>query len=74
MLKLQPNVGRQDRMIRIIAGVAIVAVGVYFKSWWGAIGLLPIATAVLRWCPGYASLHINTCETEESQGSGKVGG
>ncbi|WP_022948755.1 YgaP family membrane protein [Methylohalobius crimeensis] len=71
MLKLQPNVGSKDRMIRIIAGVAIVAVGLYFKSWWGAIGLLPIATAVLRWCPGYAPLHINTCEAEESQGPEK---
>ncbi|XSG83676.1 MAG: YgaP family membrane protein [Methylohalobius sp. ZOD2] len=71
MLKLQPNVGSKDRMIRIIAGVAIVAVGLYFKSWWGAIGLLPIATAVLRWCPGYVPLNINTCEAEESQGTEK---
>ncbi|MBN2701060.1 MAG: DUF2892 domain-containing protein [Methylothermaceae bacterium] len=71
MLKLQPNVGSKDRMIRIIAGVAIVAIGLYFKSWWGAIGLLPIATAVLRWCPGYAPLNISTCEAEESQGPEK---
>jgi hypothetical protein len=29
------------------------------------IGLLPIATAVLRWCPAYAPLNISTCEAEE---------
>lgn len=68
MLKLQPNVGRKDRLIRIIAGVAIVALGLFFKSWWGIIGLLPIATAVLRWCPVYAPLNISTCEAGESEG------
>ncbi len=68
MLKLQPNVGRKDRLIRIIVGVAIVALGLFFKSWWGLIGLLLIATAVLRWCPAYAPLNINTCEKEESVG------
>ncbi|MCX8049396.1 MAG: DUF2892 domain-containing protein [Methylohalobius sp.] len=71
MLKLEPNVGRKDRLIRIVAGVAIVALGVFFKSWWGLIGLLPIATAVLRWCPAYAPLGINTCEPGE-EGAGKA--
>ncbi len=67
MLKLEPNVGRKDRLIRIVAGVAIVALGLYFKSWWGVIGLVPIATAVLRWCPAYAPLNIDTREPEEKQ-------
>jgi hypothetical protein len=65
MLNLKPNVGRKDRLIRIVAGVAILALGLFFKSWWGLIGLLPIATAVLRWCPAYAPLNISTCEAEE---------
>ncbi len=69
MLKLEPNVGRKDRLIRIIAGVAIVGLGLYFKSWWGVIGLVPIATAVLRWCPAYAPLNIDTREPEEKQSS-----
>jgi len=67
MLKLEPNVGRKDRLIRIIAGVVIVGLGLYFKSWWGVIGLVPIATAVLRWCPAYAPLNIDTREPEEKQ-------
>lgn len=65
MLKLEPNVGKTDRLIRIVAGVIIVGVGLYFKSWWGAVGLIPIATAVLRWCPAYAPLKINTTEADE---------
>lgn len=72
MLKLQPNVGQKDRLSRIIAGVAIMALGLFFKSWWGIIGLLPIATAVLRWCPVYASLNISTCEAGEEK-AGKAG-
>ena len=57
---MQCNVGKTDRMIRIVAGVAIVAAGFYYQSWWGAVGLIPIATGVLRWCPPYNLLGIST--------------
>jgi hypothetical protein len=30
-------------------------------GWWGAIGLVPIATALIGWCPAYRLLGINTC-------------
>jgi type IV secretory pathway TrbD component len=33
------NVGTIDRSLRIVAGLAAIALGVYFQSWWGAIGL-----------------------------------
>jgi len=69
MLKLEPNVGRKDRLIRIIAGVVIVGLGLYFKSWWGLIGLLAIATAILRWCPAYVPLKMDTREPEEKEES-----
>ncbi|BCX82231.1 hypothetical protein MIT9_P1816 [Methylomarinovum caldicuralii] len=67
MLKLQPNIGRKDRLIRIIAGVAIAGAGLYFKQWWGILGLIPIATAVLRWCPAYVPLNMDTREPDEKQ-------
>lgn len=57
---MKKNVGSVDRMIRIIIGLAIIAGGVYYHSWWGAIGALPIVTAVIGWCPPYALLGINT--------------
>lgn len=57
---MQCNVGKSDRMVRIIAGVAIIAAGFYFQSWWGAIGLVPLTTGVLRWCPPYQLLGIDT--------------
>ncbi|TAE23464.1 MAG: DUF2892 domain-containing protein [Candidatus Kapaibacterium sp.] len=58
------NVGNTDRAIRIIAGVAIAAAGVYFQSWWGAIAAVPIATAFMRWCPAYAPFGISTCRVQ----------
>lgn len=57
---MQCNVGNTDRMLRIIAGVVIVAIGVVTGSWWGAIGLVPIATGLMRWCPAYTPFGINT--------------
>ncbi len=61
---MKSNVGGIDRGIRFIAGLAVVGAGVYFQSWWGAIGLVFIATALIKWCPPYALLGINTCKTK----------
>ena len=54
------NVGRADRWIRIVLGLIILALGFYFKTWWGLIGLLPIITASLGWCPLYLPFGIHT--------------
>jgi len=47
------NVGKTDRMLRVIAGLAIIGAGVYFQNWLGAIGLVPLLTGVFRFCPAY---------------------
>ena len=47
-------------VIRIIVGVAICAAGWYYHSWWGLIGLVPIATAAIGWCPAYLPFKIST--------------
>jgi len=60
------NVGSTDKVLRIVVGVAIVGVGVYFQSWWGAIGAVPILTALMGWCPPYALLGINTCKSKKA--------
>lgn len=59
------NVGKTDRIIREVAGLAILVAGIYFKSWWGAIGLVPLLTAIFRFCPAYVPFGINTSKTEE---------
>ena len=59
------NIGTLDKTIRIILGIAILALGLWLKSWWGLIGLLPLATALVGWCPPYALLGISTCKTDQ---------
>lgn len=55
------NMGNTDRILRIIAGVAIIGAGIYFNSLWGAIGLIPLLTGIFRFCPAYKLLGMNTC-------------
>jgi hypothetical protein len=63
---MKSNLGKTDRILRTIAGVAIIAVGIIGHSWWGAIGLIPIATAAIRWCPAYHLLGLSTCQPNRS--------
>jgi hypothetical protein len=60
---MKANVGRTERLIRFAVGVVIVAIGVAYESWWGAVGLVPIVTALVGWCPPYALLGIDTRST-----------
>lgn len=59
---MNKNVGKIDKTIRIIAAVAIGALGIYFESWWGLIALVPLATALIGWCPLYCPLGASTCK------------
>lgn len=64
---MERNVGGIDRNIRIVAGVAVIAAGVVYESWWGAVGLIPITTALFGWCPPYAILGINSCKEKHKE-------
>lgn len=55
------NIGKVDRVARIVVGVIFIVLGVMTGSWLGLIGLIPIATAVISWCPLYDLLKINSC-------------
>ncbi len=59
---MKRNVGGTDRVIRGIVGVVIIAAGIYFKSWWGAVGLAPLFTAVFQYCPIYVPFKISSCK------------
>lgn len=56
------NMGNTDRIIRGILGLGIVGAGVYFSSWFGLIGIIPIGTAIFRFCPLYVPFNISTEE------------
>ncbi|MGD1990412.1 MAG: DUF2892 domain-containing protein [Chromatiales bacterium] len=59
------NVGSADRVIRLLLGLVIIGVGFYYQSWWGAIGIVPIFTALIGWCPAYLPFGISTCSTRK---------
>jgi Inner membrane protein YgaP-like, transmembrane domain len=54
------NVGKTERVIRVIVGLAIIAAGFSYQSWWGAIGLVPLLTGATGYCPPYQMLGIST--------------
>ncbi len=59
---MRPNVGGWDRQFRIVLGMVVIGMGIYFKSWWGALGAIPLLTGLLRWCPVYSALHTTTSD------------
>jgi hypothetical protein len=57
---MKTNVGSADRIVRFILGTVIVILGFYFKSWWGVVGIVPIITATLNFCPAYTLIGVST--------------
>ncbi len=57
------NVGKFERIGRVILGLLIFYMGVLHPMearLWGFIGLVPVITGILGWCPLYLPLKINT--------------
>lgn len=59
---MKANIGNTERILRMIVGIIILALGVYFQSPWGIIGVIPLFTGLFRFCPLYTMLGINTCK------------
>ncbi len=57
---MKKNVGNADKILRVIIGIGIIGAGVYYQSWWGAIGAIPIVTAAINFCPAYAILGLSS--------------
>lgn len=59
---MKTNEGTIDRALRIIAGLALIALAATgIVGAWGWIGIVPLATGLLGWCPAYTLLGFNTC-------------
>ena len=60
---MKKNVGSVERAIRVIAGIAILSLAfVGPQSPWAYLGIIPLATGLMGWCPAYALLGISTCK------------
>lgn len=58
---MKANVGSIDRALRIIVGLVVLAAGYHYQSWWGLIGILPLATGIFRFCPAYLPFGLSSC-------------
>jgi hypothetical protein len=59
---MKVNVGGIDRMLRIIVGIALIALALAGTiGVWGWIGIVPLATGLFRVCPAYSLIGVNTC-------------
>lgn len=61
---MEKNVGKIDKIIRIIFGFIILGLGIYYKSWLGALAIIPFFTALTSWCPLYLPCHIKTNQSD----------
>jgi hypothetical protein len=67
-VRMKPNVGGVDKVLRIVVGAVLLALVFLLRSgdslwWWGLIGIIPLATGLLGHCMLYSILGINTCPT-----------
>lgn len=61
---MKANVGGMDRILRIVVGVGILSLFFVLEGnarFWGLVGLVPLLTGAMNFCPLYTMLGINTC-------------
>ncbi len=61
---MKKNVGGIDRILRILLGLALLSLLILLDGpsrWWGLLGLVPLGTALLSYCPLYPIFGFNTC-------------
>lgn len=63
---MKANMGKGDKTFRLIFGAILIVLGLYFQSWWGAIGMIPILTSLISWCPFYVPLKISTISKQKN--------
>lgn len=59
---MKANVGGVDRVLRIVLGLVLLGLAATGTiGWWGWLGIVPLATGLVGWCPPYAIFGISTC-------------
>jgi hypothetical protein len=56
------NIGSLDRILRVILGLGLLSlIFIGPKTLWGLVGLVPLGTALVGFCPAYRLLGLSTC-------------
>lgn len=58
---MKANVGGIDKILRIVVGLALIAWAILGGPVWAWIGVVPLATGFMGWCPAYTLLGLKTC-------------
>jgi hypothetical protein len=61
---MQKNVGSADKIVRIVLGLGLLSLLFLLEApmrWLGLIGIVPLVTSLMGWCPLYTLLGVNTC-------------
>jgi hypothetical protein len=64
---MKKNIGRIDRWVRIVAGIIVLSLLIWLpgnQRWFGLIGLVPLITGIIGFCPSYALFGIRTNKDE----------
>ncbi|MEQ9377219.1 MAG: DUF2892 domain-containing protein [Imperialibacter sp.] len=64
---MKKNVGKTDRLVRLIVGIAILAVGYVYSTWWGLAGALLMLPAIMGSDPVYDLIGVNTKKPMETE-------
>lgn len=62
---MKTNVGGIDKIVRIVIGIALVAWALFGGPVWAWIGVIPLATGLMGWCPAYGLFGISTCPLQK---------
>lgn len=64
---MKQNIHRVERVVRILAGTILASMAFWGPTnSWFLLGLIPLITGWIGWCPPYALLGINTCRLGKS--------
>ena len=64
---MNANVGGIDKILRIVAGLALIAMAVMgVGAPWTWIGVVPLVTGLIGWCPAYTIFGLNTCPMKKA--------
>ena len=60
------NVGSIDRILRVVVGLVLITLAATGTvGWWGYLGVIPLATAAIGWCPAHTLFGGNTCSARK---------